>query len=98
MPAAKLSKAVQSILDAILQNSAEVMLSKETMLAVCGVEKECRVKDLTQTQLLSLALIDSHNMTAQLLENNDTLTKLVNKMTPQPNRAQRRAQGKLLLP
>ena len=96
MAKAKLSPAVAGILSQIVENSGEVQYTEEQAQAIWG-GTAARVKELTQTQLLQLALVDAHRVVAELLDQKAVLTGLVERLTPQPNREERR-KGKLHLP
>jgi hypothetical protein len=88
----KLSEACKGILDSIVENYGEILLTAENAKSICGVEKEILVKDLSMTQLLQYALIHAH------LSINDLASALEQIKTTKPNRAERRANKKLILP
>ena len=92
MAAVKLSVACMAITDSIVENYGEIILSETNAEQIFGVKKEVAVKDLTTTQLLQYALIHAH------LSINDLASALEQLKTSKPNREQRRANNKLILP
>jgi hypothetical protein len=90
MAAAKLSKAVQGILEALVANSGDNEIDAGAAEKIWGGSKATKVKDLTQTQLLQLALIDAHKVITGLYEQNEQLLGYVEKLTT-PNRETRRS-------
>jgi len=92
MPPVKLSVACMAIIDSIVENYGEIILSETNAEQICGAKKEVAVKDLTTTQLLQYALIHAH------LSINDLASALEQIRAVKPNREQRRANKKLILP
>jgi hypothetical protein len=92
MPPVKLSVACMAIIDSIVENYGEIILSETNAEQICGAKKEVAVKDLTTTQLLQYALIHAH------LSINDLASALEQIKVVKPNREQRRANKKLILP
>jgi len=92
MPPVKLSVACMAITDSIVENYGEIILSDTNAEQIFGVKKEVAVKDLTTTQLLQYALIHAH------LTINDLASALEQIKATKPNRAERRANKKLILP
>ena len=92
MPPVKLSVACMAIVDSIVENYGDILLTETNAEQICGVKKEILVKDLTQTQLLQYALIHAH------LTINDLASALEQIKATKPNREQRRANKKLILP
>ena len=92
MAPVKLSVACMAIVDSIVENYGEIILSKNNAEEICGVAKEVAVKDLTTTQLLQYALIHAH------LTINELATALEQIQAKRPNRAERRATKNLILP
>jgi len=92
MAPVKLSVACMAIVDSIVENYGEIILSKNNAEEICGVAKEVAVKDLTTTQLLQYALIHAH------LTINELASALEQIQKAKPNRAERRANKKLILP
>jgi hypothetical protein len=81
-----------AIVDSIVENYGEIILSETNAEQVFGVKKEIAVKDLTTTQLLQYALIHAH------LTINELASALEQLKAAKPNREQRRANKKLILP
>lgn len=96
MARAKLSKAVSGILEQIVEASGDVQYTDEQAEAIWG-GTGARVKELTQTQLLQLALVDAHRVVAELLEQKSVMLRIIESREPK-NREERRKQGKLHLP
>ena len=92
MPPVKLSVACMAIVDSIVENYGDILLTETNAEQICGVKKEILVKDLTQTQLLQYALIHAH------LTINDLASALEQIKATKSNREQRRANKKLILP
>ena len=92
MPPVKLSVACMAIVDSIVENYGDILLTETNAEQICGVKKEILVKDLTSTQLLQYALIHAH------LTINDLASALEQIKATKPNREQRRANKKLILP
>ena len=92
MPPVKLSEACMGIVDSIVENYGDILLTAENAKSICGIEKEILVKDLSTTQLLQYALIHAH------LSINDLASALEQIKAAKPNRAERRATKKLILP
>ena len=92
MPPVKLSVACMAIVDSIVENYGDILLTETNAEQICGVKKDILVKDLTQTQLLQYALIHAH------LTINDLASALEQIKATKPNREQRRANKKLILP
>ena len=92
MPPVKLSVACMAIVDSIVENYGDILLTETNAEQICGVKKEILVKDLTSTQLLQYALIHAH------LTINDLASALEQIKATKPNREQRRANNKLILP
>ena len=81
-----------AIVDSIVENYGEILLTSKNAEEICGVAKEILVKDLTTTQLLQYALIHAH------LTINELATVLEQLQARKPNRAERRSSKKLILP
>jgi len=92
MPPVKLSVACMAIVDSIVENYGDILLTETNAEQICGVKKEILVKDLSSTQLLQYALIHAH------LTINDLASALEQIKATKPNREQRRANKKLILP
>jgi len=92
MPPVKLSVACMAIVDSIIENYGDILLTETNAEQICGIKKEVLVKDLTTTQLLQYALIHAH------LSSNDLASALEQIRAVKPNREQRRANKKLILP
>lgn len=92
MAPVKLSVACMAIVDSIVENYGEILLTSKNAEEICGVAKEILVKDLTTTQLLQYALIHAH------LTINELATVLEQLQARKPNRAERRSSKKLILP
>jgi len=92
MPPVKLSVACMAIVDSIIENYGDILLTETNAEQICGIKKEVLVKDLTTTQLLQYALIHAH------LSINDLASALEQIRAVKPNREQRRAKKKLILP
>ena len=60
MPPVKLSVACMAIVDSIIENYGDILLTETNAEQICGIKKEVLVKDLTTTQLLQYALIHAH--------------------------------------
>jgi hypothetical protein len=92
MAPVKLSEACMAIVDSIVENYGDILLSEDHANQIFGAKKEVLVKDLTTTQLLQYALVHAH------LTINELASALEQIKAAKPNRAERRANKKLILP
>ena len=91
--AAKLGAGIKVILDMIKETQGEVEFSAEQAEAIWGGTEACKIKDLTQTQLLQFALASAHQQREELVDIIDKMVAAENEGVKNLNRAARRKLG-----
>ena len=91
--AAKLGAGIKVILDMIKETQGEVEFSAEQAEAIWGGTEACKIKDLTQTQLLQFALASAHQQREELVDIIDQMVAAENEGVKSLNRAARRKLG-----
>lgn len=91
--AAKLAAGIKVILDMIKETQGEVEFSAEKAEAIWGGTEACKIKDLTQTQLLQFALASAHQQREELVDIIDKMVAAENEGVKNLNRAARRKLG-----
>ena len=61
-----LSAAAQGLLDSIVKNEGDVVLSPEQALEICGTSTRIRIKDMSDRQLLQYALLSTYGIAQRL--------------------------------
>jgi hypothetical protein len=91
--ATKLGAGIKVILDMIKETQGEVEFSAEQAEAIWGGTEACKIKDLTQTQLLQFALASAHQQREELVDIIDKMVAAENEGVKNLNRAARRKLG-----
>jgi hypothetical protein len=91
--ATKLGAGIKVILDMIKETQGEVEFSAEKAEAIWGGTEACKIKDLTQTQLLQFALASAHQQREELVDIIDKMVAAENEGVKNLNRASRRKLG-----
>jgi hypothetical protein len=61
-----LSVAAASLLESIVKNEGDVVISPEQALEICGTTSRIRVKDMSDRQLLQYALLSTYGIAQRL--------------------------------
>ena len=91
--ATKIGAGVKVILEMIQETQGDVEFSAEQAEAIWGGTEACKIKDLTQTQLLQFALASAHQQREELVDIIDQMVAAENEGVKSLNRAARRKLG-----